>query len=556
MPIFMGCSIINETGYVILPPFGKWGMKSKIVSIFVAVSLIYLYGYARDIDLNASLKPLGGAITSSGTAEPVTVSLSQMVQAPPTLDPDEELHEEEGELIHKENWTYKTPHFSPKHFFQQDESIEDELQRSPGLVQGPILKSGFLGIPNQGPPQPDCNIAVGPTRIMLAVNDQVAVYTKTGERRFMTSFERWFSALSMAAESTLFDPKLVYDQQAGHFLFLCNARRHDKRSWFLLSISKTSDPEGEWVFYALDMQLTGGVREIFWADFPRMALDQNAIYLTANMTEFGSLGFRYAKIRVLRKSQVYQFRNITWREFARLTDSHGYKAINIEPVLAFGASASGYLVSTTPFDGFKLTLWTIANPGTTNPKISKKGIVVSSYQFPPSAVQKGGNARLNTRDAGLYNAVFHNGSIYTAHNAAYDWGSGPVSAIRFYQIKTNGELVQEITYGKNGYFYFYPVVMVDGRDNVVLGFNRCSASTFAGIFFTGRKAADPLGKFQNLGRLVPGRTYYSIVFRGSEIGRWGDYNGIALDADDSIYIYSEFVKTSTEWDSFVGQVQF
>ena len=28
-----------------------------------------------------------------------------------------------------------------------------------------------------------------------------------------------------------------------------------KRSWFLFSVSKTSDPEGEWVFYALDMQL-------------------------------------------------------------------------------------------------------------------------------------------------------------------------------------------------------------------------------------------------------------------------------------------------------------
>ncbi len=531
-------------------------MKSKILIILLCASFICVYGYASDLDLNASLRPLGGMIFGHGTAKPVTVSLSKIVQARATQNPDEELHEEEGELIYKENWTYKIPHFSKEHSLQQDQSIEEEFEKTPGLVQGPILKSGFFGIPNQGNAQPDCNIAVGPERIMLAVNDTVAIYTKSGEHRFSTSFEQWFSALSMAGESTLFDPKLVYDQQAGHFIFLCNARRRDKRSWFLFSVSKTSDPEGEWVFYALDMQLTGGVREIFWADFPRMALDENAIYLTANMTEFGSLRFRYAKIRVLRKSQVYQFGNITWKEFARLTDSHGLKAINIEPVLAFGPSESGHLVSTTPFDGFKLTLWTIANPGTVNPKISKKGIVVSSYQFPPSAVQKGGNARLNTRDAGVYNAVFHNGSIYTAHNAAYDWGSGPVSAIRFYQIKTNGELVQEITYGKNGYFYFYPVVMVDSRDNVVVGFNRSSATTFAGIFFTGRKAADSLGKFQNLGRLVPGRTYYSVVFRGSEIGRWGDYNGIALDADDSIFIYSEYVKSPTQWDSFVGRVQY
>ena len=99
------------------------------------------------------------------------------------------------------------------------------------------------------------------------------------------------------------------------------------------------------------------------------------------------------------------------------------------------------------------------NPGTDNPKIKKKGIPVSSYQLPPDAPQKGGEIIITTRDAGVYNAVFRDGSIYTAHNVAYDWGSGAVCAIRFYQIKTNGELVQEITYGKNGYSYFFPVVM-------------------------------------------------------------------------------------------------
>jgi hypothetical protein len=98
--------------------------------------------------------------------------------------------------------------------------------------------------------------------------------------------------------------------------------------------------------------------------------------------------------------------------------------------------------------------------------------------------------------------------------------------------------------------------MVDSRDNVVMGFNRSSASTFAGIFFTGRKSTDPLGRLENVKRLVPGRSYYSVVFRDTEIGRWGDYNGIALDSDDSVFIYSEYVKSPTLWDSFVAQVQY
>jgi hypothetical protein len=532
-------------------------IKIKVLAL-VAGSLICAFSlHAAESDLNSILKTSGEMITSYGTAAPVFASVSKMIQVSQTENTDEELHEEEGELYNKENWTYKVPHLTSKHFFQVDQSPTEEMLSTQTAIQGPVLKSGFFGIRDQSRAQPDCNIAVGPSRIMLAVNTNVAIYTKTGDKKFETSFENWFGALSMSHDSVLFDPKLLYDHHAGHWIFLCNSRRgRDRRSWFLFSVSKTSDPEGEWAFYAIDMQITRGVREIFWADFPRMGLDQNAIYLTGNMTEYVSFGFRYAKIRVLRKSQVYQFGKISWKEFARLTDSHGVKAINIEPVTAFGPTNEGYLVNTTPFDGFKLTLWKIVNPGSANPNLIRKGIVVSSYQFPPSAIQKGGSARLNTRDAGVYNAVFHNGSIYTAHNAAYDWGSGPVSAIRFYQIKTDGTLVQEITYGKNGYYFFYPAVMVDSRDNVVMGFNRSSASTFAGIFFTGRKATDPSGRFENVKRLVPGRSYYSVVFRDTEIGRWGDYSGIALDSDDSIFIYSEYVKSPTLWDSFVGQVQY
>ncbi|HSE41757.1 MAG TPA: hypothetical protein VLH08_13420, partial [Acidobacteriota bacterium] len=414
-------------------------IKIKILVLLIGSMIFGFSVYAADPDLSSILKPSGGMITSYGIAAPAFNSVSKMVQARQIENPDEELHEEEGELLYKERWTYRVPHLTAKHSFQEDRSGSDEVESTQNPLQGPILKTGFFGIPNQSRAQPDCNIAVGPTRIMLAVNTDVAIYTKTGERRFETSFENWFTALSMSHDSVLFDPKLIYDHAAGHFIFLCNARRgRDRRSWFLFSVSKTSDPEGDWAFYALDMQITGGAREIFWADFPRMGLDQNAIYLTGNMTEYVSFGFRYAKIRVLRKSQVYQFGKITWKEFARLTDSHGVKAINIEPVTEFGPSNQGYLVSTTPFDGFKVTLWTISSPGTANPSLVKKGVIVSSYQFPPSAIQKGGSARLNTRDAGVYNAVFHNGSIYTAHNAAYDWGSGPVSAIRFYQIKTDG----------------------------------------------------------------------------------------------------------------------
>jgi hypothetical protein len=201
-------------------------------------------------------------------------------------------------------------------------------------------------------------------------------------------------------------------------------------------------------------------------------------------------------------------------------------------------------------------LWTIQNPGSNNPKLSKRGINVSTYETPPLASQRGGGPGLNTRDAGVYNAVYRNGFIYTAHNTAHDFGSGPFCALRVYQIKTNGQLVQEITYGKNGFHYFYPVVMADSHDNLVIGFNRSGPNTFAGIFYTGRRATDPPGKMAGSKTITNGFDHYDVVFRGSEVGRWGDYNGIAYDSDDSIYIFSEYAKSRTQWETKVAKVSY
>jgi hypothetical protein len=514
-------------------------------------------GYA---DLETELSPNSSEqeiIEGSGlTSSPVVVPLSKIKQRIVPPDADAQLHEEEeDELFNRERWAYRKPVFTKIHSLQT-ETVQLQKKILPSAPHLPILRSSFAGIPNQRNTQPDSIIAVGGNHVMLAVNTVVGIYTKTGQQKFLTSFEEWFAPLGDKTVGTLFDPKLLYDHYTGHFIFMCNARRSDHRSWFLLSVSKTADPEGEWAFWAVDMQITGGKREIFWADFPRIGLDQNALYLSGNMTEFGSLRFRYAKIRVIRKSQLYNFGQLNWKEFARMTDSNGLKSINIEPVMAFGDAPAGYLISTTPFLGEKLTLWTVVRPGSNNPALQKRAVPVSTYQLPPLAEQRGGSFMLNTRDAGVYNAVYRDGFIYTAHNTAHDWGSGPYSAIRLYQISTNGKLVQEITYGKSGFHYYYPVLMPDNQGNLVVGFNRSSKSTFAGIFFAGRRATDPPGKLQGIKTIANGLTHYDIVFRGSEVGKWGDYNGIAFDTDNSIYVYSQYTISTTEWATKVARISY
>lgn len=516
----------------------------KIIVFFALLSPLALF-------LGASSPEPDYESATGFTAKPaVMVPLASIRQAKSIPYDEEDIHAEEWELYAKDTWRRSGPPlFTPNHVFVRDEPLRA------AAIAAPTLKTSFAGIPNAGAQQPDSMITVGPNHIMLAVNTEVAIYTKTGQKLFQTSFAEWFKSLNPPS-SNLYDPKLLYDQYNGHYIFLCDMR-NSRDSWYLFSVSKTSDPMGEWAFWGLDMGLNGTQRQdVLWADFPRIGIDEKAIYLTGNMTMFNTFKFRYPKLRILKKSQVYSFGNLTWRDFYKMTDVTGFRAYSMEPVHSYGPAPVGYLVNTSPYDGNVLTLWTVTGATTGNPVLKKRAVHVSSYEFPPLAAQKGGGAQLATRECGVYNAVLTHGSIYTAHNISHNWGSGPVSAIRYYQFRTNGQLVEEATYGADKVHYFYPAVMPDSKGNVIIGFNRSSVATFAGAFFTGRKASDPHGKFAPSTVLAPGLANFKVVFHDTEIGRWGDYAGIALDQNDSIYFYGQYAKSAKEWATEVGQLLY
>lgn len=501
--------------------------------------------------------------TMSQTGGPVVVDLAHIPQGSGRTSlfelynaDEEDRHEVEPSLLPQIE-----PTRIPRHFEQTDQAAMGIEPSRPASFNSstPALRTTFPGIGATGLMQPDSIVAAGPTRIMVAVNTTVALYNKTGQRRFQTTFDRWFAPLAtIAGGSTLFDPQLLFDQYTGHYIFLCDARRNDHRSWYLFSVSKTSDPEGAWAFWAVDIQLTGGARPDLWADYPRLGVDQNAIYLTANMFTFRTYVFRYGKIRVLKKSQVYAFGSLTNYEFSQMVDATGEYPQNIHASHSYGTAPVEYLVNTRNDASDKITLWAVSNSAT-KPVLAMIPVAVSSYEAPPAAQQKGGGALINTatEGTGALSATFRNGFIYTAHAIAHNWGKGNVSAIRYYQISTAGSVIQETTYGSPDLSYYMPAVTVNNRGDVVMVFNRSGKSQFAGIYYAGRRSSDPPGTFSESAALHPGEANYAITFKGVSIARWGDYNGIAVDpANQSFWIYGQFAKSGDEWDTTIGQVGF
>jgi hypothetical protein len=247
----------------------------------------------------------------------------------------------------------------------------------------------------------------------------------------------------------------------------------------------------------------------------------------------------------------------------RMRNEDNSLVFTIQPCHTYGAPQVEYFVnsfypSTATGTQNRLSLWDLTNP-LTAPVLVRRTVTTDPFGLPPDASQQGGGTPLDTGDVRMLNAVFRGGSVWTALNTAHNWGDGVnVAAAHWFQINaTSGALVQQGIYGARRLAYYYPVVMPDTNGNMIMAFSRSGANEFASIFFTGRRAADPVGQLQASMLLKAGVANY-LGLDGSGRNRWGDYNGISVDPDSGreIWFYSEYANTGPTWATWIGSAQF
>jgi hypothetical protein len=415
----------------------------------------------------------------------------------------------------------------------------------------------FAGITFTGWTPPDCTLAVGPNHVLTSVNSSIAIYSRAGAPLLPArTLTQWFASVATAG-ATIFDPKALYDQHARRWVLLAVAfTRNPNRSWFLLSVSKTADPLGGWWNYALDAAKDGATQTKNWADYPALGVDANALYLTANMFLFDG-GFQYAKVRIVPKAAIYAGGAATFKDIVKLRNADNSLAFTVQPCHTFGAPQVQYFVNsyfpgtTTPVN--KLTLWVLKDPLGT-PAFTRRTITTSEYSMPPQATQKGGGVPLDSGDTRILNAVFRGGSVWCALTTRHNWGDGVnVAAAHWFQLEAaTGTLTQQGVFGAKKLNYFYPAVMPDNSGNMLMVFSRSGPAEFGSVYFTGRKATDPLGTLLGSFLLKAGTANYNNVVNG--LNRWGDYAGIAADPVNGqlIWFYSLFAAATTNWATWVG----
>jgi len=435
---------------------------------------------------------------------------------------------------------------------------------APGLA--PAQVGNFAGIPHTQILPFDGTIAAGPDHILTSVNASIAIYAKGGGPALLQNTLRsWFSSAVPAGVSVfVFDPKALFDQHAGRWVLLAVARAENpNRSYFLLSVSQSSDPLGPWWNYALDAAVDGTTTTNNWADYPSVGVDAQALYVTANMFGWGG-DFAYAKIRVIPKDGPYSGGAVSFRDLVRMRNEDDTFAFTIQPCHTFGAPQVEYLVNSIfPRGGNPthdhISLWSLTNPLAGAPTLVRRTVSTDPYGLPPDAEQQGGGTPLDTGDVRMLNAIFRGGSVWTALTSRHNWG-GPVNAASAHWFQINpvsGALVQQGVYGARRRSYFYPAVMPDSNGNMTMVFSRTANDEFASIHYTGRMAAEPLGELQPSALVQAGTANYVALDQFGR-NRWGDYNGIAADPLDgrTVWLCSGIANGAATWASWIGASRF
>lgn len=457
----------------------------------------------------------------------------------------------------------------------QDESLPVSTLESRPLrtstLAAPIVSFSGLDYTARLPPDPI--LAAGPSHLIGAVNSNFGIFSKSGTLLFQTAANSWFSNVlpNITALGGAFDPKVIYDPAAGRWILVYLATDEKTESWVLLSVSNTSDPTGNWCNIPLRGDRNGNSASGNWSDYEGVGLDNQAVYITTNqfqLTPGGDGKFQYSRLRIIPKSQLYGgCISPSYFDFWDLADpaSTSERVFTLRPAFTFGTPGVEYLVNNSPFEtSTYFTLWSLTNPLSGSPTLTAQNVPVTATTAPPNADQQDGTGGtsdcpapclIDTGEGRLLDLMYRNGSLWTSHAVAGGTGDD-YSRVRYVRLGVGGgppAVLEDVSFGVDGCWYYYPAVALDQNSNLAMVFTRSCTNEYAGLRYTTRATTDTTLQGSTL--LKSGETNYLNPASGKN--RWGDYSGAAVDPADpsKLWLFGEYAASpANTWGTWAGQV--
>jgi len=446
-------------------------------------------------------------------------------------------------------------------------------------MSAPITNFAGLDRANWGdgiPPDPVGD--VGPIYFIQAVNTSFGVFRKSDGILVAASTLNalWLGAgTGTACDSThQGDPTVVYDPMADRWIVadFAFANLSAPPYYECIAVSRSGDPvSGGWYLYPLR---TDDLAHPWFADYPKMGIWPDGLYMTANMFLGTTGAFQEVRVWALNRadmeagaaarSRVVDLGSTT---YFSLLPSNTRSATGVPP-----AGRENILIAESEtlfaFDVFKFHVdYSGAGSTFTGPtEVSQ-----TPYSVAAATVPTPGNSLDSLRERLMMQAQYANlngvESVWTQHTVRCCGASSP-AGIQWTQINVTGGSIgvtpiqQQLYPGANdGLHRWMGSLAVDQNGDMALGYSTANSATMPDIRYAGRLSTDPLGTLpQTETTLLPGisRATQSGVCGTGICTRWGDYSAMTLDPDGCTFWYTNeyYATTGLNWQTRIGAFRF
>ncbi|MEP6995676.1 MAG: carboxypeptidase-like regulatory domain-containing protein, partial [Acidobacteriota bacterium] len=445
------------------------------------------------------------------------------------------------------------------------------VQSQPGISQPGILGqfeggsdddnavvAGFRVVP------PDTNGDVGPDHYVQFINLIWTVYDKSGTilQGPLPGNSPYAGFGGPCESSNDGDPVAKYDVMADRWVLTQFAVPNfpNGPSYQCFAISQTGDPTGAYNLY----EFTIGSLATGWGDYPKLGIWPDGYYIAFNT--FTASAFTGMTSAAFDRTAMLAGDPATMVAFLTPPDGGGLPTdmdgLNPPPP----GTPNYYMTWWDPAVGtlniyqFHVDFATPANSTFTGPVEFGN----APFVYPPcpgsnTCVPELGGELLDTLGDRLMNRLAYRNwgdheSLVTNHTV----DAGGRTGVRWYEIRDPGgtpTMFQASTYTPDATYRWMASIAQDASQNMALGYNASSSTSFPSIGITGRLVGDPVNTM--------GAESIWLAGTGSQTGsfnRWGDYSSMSIDpADDCTFWFTEEYYANTNSFDFktrVGSFKF
>src|SRR5215471_14054583 len=320
----------------------------------------------------------------------------------------------------------------------------------------------------------------------------------------------------------------------------------------LIAVRHAKDPLGLWNIFSIDSTDPGGRGCPCFADQPRIGIDQQNLYVTADEFSIQGSAFNGPELWVIDKAGlIAKHPKVLFAQFPHLTIAGG-STLAPQPALSTSKPQAEFMLSSLDFTNKgdnRLGLWAITNRAAVAagalPTVSSVVIKSEAYASPPKPPQKGSPSKLDGGDDRMQQTETAGGTVWGELNTAVTPAGDtvPREGTAWFQVKPRlaGGVVVGGSPVRQGYvavarkYLLYGAVQPDAAGNAAVVFTETSHSMFPSSAYATLRAGA-----RNFGAPVVSAAGQGPYFKGST--RWGDYSfAVPGTGSDTAWLSTEYM---------------